>query len=243
MDAEKRGEEAEIKQADDRIAEEEQQLEKLVTFRKQLKRFDTVYSFVSQIIDLEDPDLEVFLGFSKLLFHKLHGTAVDVIDVRSLILSDYRINKKQLEESKGKTTLKPIGPGGKGRVNKRESLRKIIAKLNETWGDDVDPVMGATAVNYIVDRVVTDNVTRTQIENSTNTKQAVLSDGRLKSIITKALLAMINNEMADLAVRAVKDTQSLVPLAEQVYDLISANKRYDIKELQDYIKDLESQQK
>ena len=243
QDAETRGESDLVKQADLKIAEEEKELEKLVSFRKQLKRFDTVYSFVSQIVDLEDPDLEVFLGFSKLLLHKLHGSSIIEIDVGSLILSDYRISKKQLEESKGKASLKPIGPGGKGRVNKQESLRKIIAKLNETWGEDVDPVMGATAVNYIVDRVVTDNVTRTQIENSTNSKQAVLSDGRLKSIITKALLAMINNEMADLALHAVKDTQSLVPLAEQVYDLIAANKRYDIKELQDYLKDFGSRQK
>lgn len=224
-----------IEQADFQIEVAQAELEKLVTFRKQLKRFDTVYSFVTQIIDLEDPDLEAFLGFSKLLHHRLHGTTDGPIDLSGLVLSDYRISQKHVEETQGKALIKPIGPGGRGRVSKQESLRKIIAKLNETWGNDVDPILGARAVNYIKDRVITDEVTRAQITNSTNTKRAVLSDGRLKSIITKTLLAMINNEMGELATHVIQDTQAMSPLAEQVYDLIASNRAYDIKELQNYV--------
>ena len=79
--------------AEKRMQEEHEERDKLVTFRKLLKRYCSAYMFLSQIIDLGEPDLEVFNGFAKLLANRLADTGLDQIDVKGLVLTDYRIDK------------------------------------------------------------------------------------------------------------------------------------------------------
>ena len=47
-----------------------------------------------------------------------------------------------------------------------------MAKLNETWGDNVNVVAAARAVNFIIDYVDTDQITHMRITNSTNSKES-----------------------------------------------------------------------
>lgn len=42
-------------------------------------------------------------------------------------------------------------------------------------------------------------------------------------------------QLGDLAEQALDDPQAIEPLADQVYDLISQGKRYDIAELASYL--------
>lgn len=95
--------------------------------------------------------------------------------------------------------------------------------------------MKARAVNAVSDVVAADAVTNTQIANTSNTKEAVLADGRLRNIVIRALMSMMSNELGDLAEQALDDPQAIEPLAEQVYDLIASGKRYDIAELSAYL--------
>jgi len=48
-------------------------------------------------------------------------------------------------------------------------------------------------------------------------------------------MSMMSNELGDLAEQALDDPQAIEPLADQVYDLISQGKRYDIAELASYL--------
>ena len=208
------------------------------SFRKNLKKYCSAYNYITQIVDLGDPDLEVFAGFCKLLSHKLSGTMLEEIDVSNLVLSDFRINSLgPVQESDGPAVLKPMRAGGKGRSSKKESLRKIVARINEVWGENVSPVTGARTINAIADYVAADDVSRIQIRNSTNSKDAIIADGRLGTIIRMAAIALKNNDFAELADKLITDPQAWKPLADIVFDLVDKNKRVDMDSLMGYLND------
>ena len=207
----------------------------LSTFRKKLSKYCSAYTFMSQALDYGDPDLEVFYSFAKLLGHRIAGTSLEDVDVRGLVLKDFRIAAQKLPDGVVGGELAPMGAGGSGSAPRRDTMAKIVEKLNRTWGDEGDPLVKARAVNAVSDVVAADAVTNTQITNTNNTKEAVLADGRLRNIVIRALMSMMSNELGDLAEQALDDPQAIEPLAEQVYDLIAQGKRYDIAELASYL--------
>ena len=230
-----------VKQAQAKIEEIQEVLDKLADFRKKLKRFCDAYDYISQVIFLEDPDLEVFYAFAKLLYHRIHGTSLDEIDVKNLVLTDYRINEMQVAYSGEDAVLRPMGIGGKGKSQKKKHLREIITKINSIWGEDTNAVTGARTINAIADYVASDDVSRIQIQNSTNSKEAVVADGRLESIIKLAAVSLLNNEFAKLATKVVDDPQAWRPLAEIIYDLVDKKKRLDIPDIMEAIQELNAE--
>ena len=50
-----------------------------------------------------------------------------------------------------------------------------------------------------------------------------------------ALVAMVSNDLAGLAAKAMEDPQAIDSLAEQVYENISHGKRYDIPAIREYL--------
>jgi len=221
-----------VRRADTELQAITGQLDTLMDFRKKLKKYVSAYNYISQIIDLGEPDLEVFAGFAKLLSHKISGTPLEEIDVSSLVLSDYRIHAiGTTEADESETKLKPMRAGGKGHSSRKESLKMIVAKINEIWGKDVPPETGARTINAIADYVTADDVSRMQIQNSTNSKQAIIADGRLESIIRLAAASLKSNEFAALADKILNDPQAWRPLADVIYDLVDKNKRIDMQDL------------
>ena len=233
--AQSSGDEEQVKQAQHKADEAAEQVASLVTFRKKLAKYCSAYTFLIQVIDYGDPDLEVFYSFAKLLGHRIAGTSLDEVDIRGLVLSDFRISRQNLPENIQGNQLQPMGPGGAGSAPKRDTIARIVERLNETWGDEGDPLVKARAVNAVSDVVAADIVTNTQITNTTNTKEAVLADGRLRNIVIRALMSMMSNDLGDLAEKALSDPQAIEPLADQVYDLIASGKRYDIAQLSAYL--------
>ena len=96
--------------------------------------------------------------------------------------------------------------GGNGHSAKKESLRAIIKRINEVWGSDVSPVTGARTINALADYVAADEVSRIQIRNSTNSKEAIIADGRLETIIKLAAVALKNNDFEALAEKLAQNT-------------------------------------
>ena len=220
-------------QAETQLKNVQDELDKLMDFRKKLKKYCSAYDYISQIVDLGEPDLEVFRSFAKLLSKKFDGISVDEIDISSLILSDYKIAAvtAPVPDPNDEPTLKPMTAGGKGHSSRKESLRAIVARINEIWGSEVSPVTGARTINAIADYVAADDVARVQIQNTTNSKEAIIADGRMESIIRLAAIALKNNEFGDLADRIINDPQAWYPLAEIIYDLVDKNKRIDMPDL------------
>lgn len=235
QEAEGSGDSEQFERAQVAAGEAAEQIAALSTFRKKLSKYCSAYTFLTQLIEYGDPDLEVFYGFAKLLGHRIAGTSLEDVDVRGLVLSDYRIARQRVPEGVSGLDLQPMGPGGSGSAPKRDTMARIVERLNRTWGDEGDPIVKARAVNAVSDVVAADAVTNTQIANTSNTKEAVLADGRLRNIVIRALMSMMSNELGDLAEQALDDPQAIEPLAEQVYDLLASGKRYDIAELSAYL--------
>ena len=228
---------ASAKMAEGKLTEIGDALDSLMDFRKKLRKYCSAYGYISQIVDLGEPDLEVFTGFAKLLSHRLSDTSIDEIDTSSLVLSDYRLNPVDMPESDGgDAMLKPMRSGGKGHAAKKESLKSIVSRINEIWGEDVSTMTGARTVNALADYVAADDVSRIQIKNSTNSKEAIIADGRLESIIKMAALSLKSDDFAKLADKVLTDPQAWKPLADMIYELVNKNKRLDIPELMEYLK-------
>lgn len=208
--------------------------ESLLDFKKDLKKYCSAYTYISQIVDLGEPDLEIFYGFAKLLLKRLDGTPLEDIDISSLVLSDYRISKLTHKPSDDEPVLRPMGGGAGTSKKKRTTLKEVIAKLNEAFGENVSPVDGARTVNAIVDSVSADDVSRIQIRNSTNSREAIIADGRLENIIKVAALSLKNNELGQLATQILDDPQAIRPIAEMIYDLVNKKKHLDIEEIFEY---------
>lgn len=228
-----------VKLADIKLKEVGEELDKLMEFRKKLKRYSSAYNYISQIVELGEPNLEVFDGFSKLLSHKIAGTTLEEIDVSNLVLSDYKVKALHVPSDAEGGDLKPMRAGGHGKASKKESLRKIISKINEIWGDDVSKVTGARTINAIVDYVNADDITRVRIQNSTNSKQAIIADGRLESIIKLAALSLKNNDFEKFADTIISDPQAWKPLADLIFDLVDKKERIDMSEISDYLNSTE----
>ncbi len=225
-------------QADAQLKNVQDELDKLMTFRKKLKRYNSAYEFITQIIDLGEPDLEVFNSFAKLLSRKLDGISVDEIDISALVLSDYKIKALSagIASSDGEQTLKPMTAGGQGKGGHKESLRIIVSRINEIWGNEVSTDVGARTINAIADYVAADDVSRIQIRNTSNSKEAIIADGRMEVIIQHAAVALKNNEFEELADKIINDPQAWKPLADIIYDLVDNNKRIDMPELIKFMK-------
>ena len=233
--AEQTGDTKSMKLAGAKLKDIGEELDKLMDFRKNLKRYSAAYNYISQIVELGEPDLEVFDGFSKLLSHKIAGTALEEIDVSNLVLSDYKVRALPIPIDGEGGELKPMRAGSHGKASKKESLRKIISKINEIWGDDVSYITGARTINAMADYVTADDVTRIQIQNSTNSREAILADGRFESILKLAALSLKNNDFEKFAETILSDPQSIRPLAEIIFDLVDKKERIDMSDVSDYV--------
>ncbi len=226
-----------LKHSEGKLEEISNEQERLLTFKKDLKKYCSSYTFISQIVDLGEPELEIFYGFAKLLLKRLDGTALDEIDISSLVLSDYRISEldKPLPGGEDPAVLKPMGSGTGTAKKKRSTLKEIIEKLNEAFGENVSAIDGARTVNAIVDSVSADDVSRIQIRNSTNSREAIIADGRLENIIKVAALSLKNNDLGQLATQILDDPQAIRPIAELIYDLVNKKKHLDIEEISEFL--------
>lgn len=229
------GNKDQVKRAKLELEDIQKEIDKLIDFRKKLKKYMSAYDFISQIIDLNDPDLEVFYGFAKLLFNRIQGVALEEIDVRVLVLSDYKINRLDIPTTEiDGATLKPMGTGKYTKANEKKSLKEIVEKINEIWGEDVDPSTGARTLNAIMDIVNADDVSRIQIRNSTNSRESVIAEGRLEGIIKAAAATLKQNDFSELCDKILKDPQTWKPIAEVIFDMVNEKKHIDVSSVIKY---------
>ena len=234
------GDEETARLAAARAEEAAEQVAGLRDFRRKLGRFGSAYTLVTQMVELDDPELEVFHGFAKLLLERISHTPIDDVDISGLVLADYRVVAQKTPEAAAPAPLEPMGAGARlAAAPRRETLSKIVESLNRTWGDEGDPVVMARAVNYVADRVSADASVRTQVRNTGNSREAVVREGRLKKLVLMALLSISENELADLADQAIGDPQAVDALVDQVFDMVRSGERYDIGELEEFARGVE----
>lgn len=218
--------------AEAKMAEAEEAMGTLLAFRKNLRKYCKAYTYISQIIELDDPELEIFYGFCNLLMHRINGTDRNDVDINSLVMSNYRINKLDMPEKPQESSpLKPMRSGSSTGVSKQEELDEIIRQINLIWGDDVPPEDGATILNTIADIVSSDIISRIQIRNSTNSKEAIIQDGRLKRIVVLAIMHLKDPKIEKMLDKVLTDEQSIDAILPIIYDMVYKNTRIKIDQI------------
>ena len=120
----------------------ERNKEDAVGFKKTLKRYQNIYSFLSQLMPFSDINLEKLYIFNKFLNIKL-APINDVVDhpilEKSVDIGSYKIEEKGIIQIdlNGEGGLKPLSNGASGyQEEEKEKLSQIIKDLNDTFGTD-----------------------------------------------------------------------------------------------------------
>ncbi|WP_142881733.1 hypothetical protein, partial [Klebsiella pneumoniae] len=71
-----------------------EQIKALIGFKSDLGRFCRTYSYIAQLIDFGDPELENFAAFAKLLQKRLQHEAPETVDLTGLVLTGFDINAR-----------------------------------------------------------------------------------------------------------------------------------------------------
>ncbi|WP_028710851.1 type I restriction endonuclease subunit R [Paracoccus pantotrophus] len=221
------GDDAGMKKADHDRARVAEAIGQMMEFKKGLGRFARTYSYIAQLIDLGDPELENFASFAKLLENRLNGIPPENVDLRGITLTGYDIKTRPPEGTDGEDgesgdkkdlILKPEGSGGAARPGSVPVyIQEIISKLNSIFGEATPLNDQFSLVNQIVAIVRENAVVMAQVER--NDKTSAMK-GNLPGAV-EAAIARAMSSHATLATLLLKsDRQALKLLIPMVYDLL-----------------------
>lgn len=211
------GDEKAQKQAEAKRTEFAKAREALMRFKADLGRFVRVYSYIAQLVELGDAELENFAAFAKLLSKRLKGVSPEKIDLTGLVLGVFKL-KTQKKDGKGKKdTLKPIEPNPtEPNDREKEFIREIIKRMNDLFGDVADDMGQRHLTAHIVNIAKNNKQVSEQVEK--NTKEQALQ-GDLPSVVKKATVDAMrsHNELARVL---LKDQQNMDAFLGLVYDIM-----------------------
>ena len=112
-----------------------------VGFKKTIKRYQSIYSFLSQLMPFSDVNLEKIFLFNKFLIKKLPtiNNPLPFNVLEDVDMDSYKIVNKGEKEIKlqAEGELKPISAGvGEYSQDANEKLSKILNALNDAFGTD-----------------------------------------------------------------------------------------------------------
>jgi len=204
--------------AEARRSEFAREREALLRFKTDLGRFVRVYSYIAQLLELGDAELENFAAFAKLLAKRLKGVSPEQIDLTGLALAGFVLRKKNdVAEEGEKYTLKPIGPNeSEPSDREKEFIRQIIARMNDLFGDVADDLGQRHFTAQVVDIARNNALVVEQVER--NPKEAALQ-GALSEVVRQATVDARRTHN-DLANSLLKDSQHMAAFFSLVYDIL-----------------------
>ena len=223
-----KGDEAGMKSADHHQDEYAEQIKALIGFKSDLGRFCRTYSYIAQLIDFGDPELENFAAFAKLLQKRLLHEAPETVDLTGLVLTGFDINaRSDNAEDEGETpVLQPVGAGGGGVAgDKPKFVKEIIERLNSLFGE-ATPIQDQVAfVNQIFSIAGESDVVMAQVES--NTREQAMK-GNLPGAVQQAVVRALSSHQK-LATQVLKsDRQGMAALVDVVYDLLREGQDIDL---------------
>jgi type I restriction enzyme R subunit len=184
-----------LKQAYERYRElkrEEQEL-----FRRDATTYVSAYTFLSQVMDYDDPDLEKLHAFLTMLLPRLRGQDPDPVLIDgSVRLAGYKlVNKRdhELDLEKGETRpLRPLGAGGgEPYEDPKEKLSEIIKKIHTIFAgkhSDADVAGWYTAV---IGNTVTDE--RIISQAKANPTAGQFANGDFRTVLAEAVIKALQS--------------------------------------------------
>ena len=174
----------------------EKNAEEIESFKSVIYDYLKKYSFISQIVTFEDPQLEKLYIFLKFLIKKLpkreNPLPVEVLE--AIDMETYKIDKKgevnvELENKEGE--LKPMSGGdgkGTGEDEEEDSLSKIIKEINERYGtnfSDNDKVI----LNDLSAKLLKSSILQGSIQNNSKDSAKLKFD----QLFQDELVGMLDN--------------------------------------------------
>lgn len=223
-----KGDEAGMKSADHHQDEYAEQIKTLLGFKSDLGRFCRTYSYVAQLIDFGDPELENFAAFAKLLQKRLKNETPETVDLKGLVLTGFDIKARDDEESEDENepVLKPVGPGGGGAIgDKPKFVKEIIEKLNHLFGDATPLQDQAAFVNQIASIARESDVVMAQIENS---PRELAMKGNLPGTVQQGVVRALSSHQKLATLVLKSDSQGMNALTDVIYELLQQNEEIDL---------------
>lgn len=197
------------------------QREELMRFKSNLSRFVRVYSYIAQLIELEDHNLENFANFAKLLSKRLNGVSHEQVDLSALVLKGYKITKIEKPEDAKGGDLVGIKPNEHDATDReKEFLASIISRVNILFGDVSDDEGQRHFVNQVTNGVIKDNDVKEQINKNTK-EQAIAGD--LPETVKKSVVNAMKSHQ-DLARAVLKDSQTMEEFISVIFDVVKEQK-------------------
>lgn len=194
----------------------------LMIFSESLSKFVRVYEYVAQLIEFNDPALESFASFARLLRKRLKGIAAEQVDLNDLTLTHFKVLKKAVISGIGgdKTPeLDPITDNGMRDPRDREKkyLKELIEKLNDAFGKEISDKDKVAFAVHVSEKLRDDAVVMAQVQNNSK-EQAMKADLRTKAV--SAIVGALNTHksIADRLLSNDEVTRDL--FLEVVYEML-----------------------
>jgi len=189
--AKEKEDEAEIKAAHD-------ELNALILFKGDLGAFIRLYTFLSQIFDYGNTDIEKRAIFFKRLLPLLEfGREREGIDLSKVVLTHHKLKntgKRSMPLYDGDTPmLEPMTAAGSGSVQEKEKayMAEIIEKLNGLFGGDTTEQDQLVYVNQVIrGKMLESETLRQQAVN--NTKEQFATSPDLDRELDNAIMAALD---------------------------------------------------
>ncbi|MGC1496301.1 MAG: DEAD/DEAH box helicase family protein [Sulfitobacter sp.] len=220
-----------MKKADHDRAQVEEAIGQMAEFKAGLARFARTYSYIAQLIDLGDPDLENFASFAKLLSNRLDGIPPENVDLRGITLTGYDIKARDplVDDPEPVQPMKPVGPGGSPAPGTLPLyIQEIIEKLNGIFGEATPLADQASFVNQILAIARENNVVMAQVEK--NSKEQALK-GNLPGTVEAAVARAMTSHTSLATLLLQSDRQSLGLLNNVIYEMLKNGNSVDLESL------------
>ena len=199
-----------------KAAQSKDERDVLLLFKSDLGAFLRLYSFLSQIFDYGNTDIEKrFLFFRRLLPLLEFGRERDTVDLSKVVLTHHNLKnkgKQPLDLSHGDTpTLAPLTETGSGQVREKQEayLAEIIAKVNDLFDGELTDDDRLVYVNHVLKGKLLESETLAiQAQNNTKEQFAASPDlaNELMSAIIEAYEAHTTMSKQALASEQVRAT-------------------------------------
>lgn len=174
----------------------EKDAEEIESFKSVIYDYLKKYSFISQIVTFEDPQLEKLYIFLKFLIKKLpkRDNPLPVEVLEAIDMETYKIDRKgetnvELENKEGE--LDPMGKGKSkagGNDDEADALSKIIKEINERYGtnfNDSDKVI----LNDLSARLLKSAILQGSVQNNSKDSAKLKFD----QLFQDELVGMLDN--------------------------------------------------
>jgi len=225
------GDEKAMEYADLQRAEYCKQRDALLIFSESLSKFVRNYEYIAQLVNFEDPALEAFASFARLLRKRLKGLSPEQVDLGDLTLTHYKLKKSAgltgvATGSQETPPLYGISDNGQRDARDREKkyLTELIEKLNNAFGKDITDTDQVAFAVHVSEKLRADSVVMAQVQNN-SLEQAMKADLPMKAIQAIASAMSSHNSMAT---RLLSDEATREVFLTVVYELLKKDAGADL---------------